>query len=132
MFALICLAMIAGTPTGTFAAKSHSAKSHKNAIKEFESWPQGASPEEIGKRVAERYANGPHTNFGRPTPPAHITYPETCTWYGSLTFAQLIDEKDLTAMLTARFDPLFGDDSKLIPNPVNVDSTVFGAVPLQL
>ena len=132
MFAVICLAMIAGTPTGTFAAKSHSAKSHKNPIKEFENWPKGVSPEEIGKRVAERYANGPHTNFGRPTPPAHITYPETCTWYGSLTFAQLTDDKDLTAKLTARFDPLFGDDSKLIPNPVNVDSTVFGAVPLQL
>lgn len=132
MFAVICLAMIAGAPTKIFAAKPHAAKPHKNQIKEFENWPKGASPEEIGKRVAERYASGPHTNFGRPTPPAHITYPETCTWYGSLTFAQLSDDKDLTAKLTARFDPLFGDDSNLIPNPVNVDSTVFGAVPLQL
>jgi len=132
LFAVICLAMIAGTSPKTFSAKSHTAKPRKNQIKEFENWPKGASPEEIGKRVAERYANGAHTNFGRPTPPAHITYPETCTWYGSLTFAKLRGDKDLTAKLTSRFDPLFGEDAKLIPNPVNVDSTVFGAVPLQL
>ncbi|HWY67711.1 MAG TPA: glycoside hydrolase family 88 protein [Terriglobales bacterium] len=132
MFVVICLAMIASTATQTFAAKPHAAKSKKNRIKEFENWPKGSSPQEIGKRVAERFANGPHTNFGRSTPPAHITYPETCAWYGSLTFAQLADDKDLTAKLTTRFDPLFGDEAKLIPEPNHVDSTVFGAVPLEL
>jgi len=132
MFVVICLAMIASTATQTFAAKPHAAKSKKNRIKEFENWPKGSSPQEIGKRVAERFANGPHTNFGRSTPPAQITYPETCAWYGSLTFAQLADDKDLTAKLTTRFDPLFGDEAKLIPEPNHVDSTVFGAVPLEL
>src|SRR5690349_14266408 len=132
MFVVMCLVMIAGAAAPTFAAESHAAKPKKNRIKEFENWPKGSSPQEIGKRVAERYANGPHTNFGRPTPPAHITYPETCTWYGSLTFAQLAGDKDLTAKLTSRFDPLWGDEAKLIPEPNHVDSTVFGAVPLEL
>jgi unsaturated rhamnogalacturonyl hydrolase len=53
------------------------------AKNEFGEWPKGSSPAEIGKRVAERFAATPHTNFGRPTPPRSITYPETCTWYGA-------------------------------------------------
>ena len=55
----------------------------------FGPWPKGSSPKEIGTRVAERFVATPHTNFGRPTPPGSITYPETCTWYGALAFAQL-------------------------------------------
>jgi hypothetical protein len=35
----------------------------------------------------------PHTNFNRPTPPRTITYPETCTWYGALTFAKETGDK---------------------------------------
>ena len=132
MFVVLCVAIFAGASTQILAAESHPAKSKSNRIKEFEEWPKGSSPQEIGKRVAERFANGPHTNFGRPTPPAHITYPETCAWYGSLTFAQLAGDKDLTAKLITRFDPLFGDDAKLIPEPKHVDATVFGAVPLEI
>lgn len=132
MFVAICLAIIASASSQTFAAQSHAAKPKKNRIKEFENWPKGSSPQEIGKRVAERYANSPHTNFGRSTPPAHITYPETCTWYGSLTFAQLSGDKDLTSKLTTRFDPMFGEEATLIPEPKHVDATVFGAVPLEL
>ena len=100
--------------------------------KEFAKWPAGKSPREIGKRVAERFANGPHTNFNRPTPPAHITYPETVAWYGALTFAKLSGDSDLTARLIHRFDPLFVEESNLVPKPVNVDSSIFGAVPLEI
>lgn len=100
--------------------------------KQFENWPAGAAPAEIGKRVAERFAAGPHTNFGRSTPPAHITYPETVAWYGALNFAQLSGDKELTAQLIKRFDPFFSTEAALIPAPVHVDSTVFGAVPLQI
>jgi len=102
------------------------------AQKEFKNWPAGTSPQEVGKRVAERFVASPHGNFGRSAPPAHIIYPEVCTWYGSLTFAQLSRDKDLTARLIKRFDPLFAEESNLVPVPDHVDSTVFGTVPLEL
>lgn len=98
----------------------------------FESWPTNCSPREIGKRVAERFVASPHPNFGRTNRANYITYPETCAWYGALTFARAAGDKDLTARLIARFEPLFGDDSKLVPRPSNVDSTVFGSVPLEI
>lgn len=100
--------------------------------KEFSKWPAGKSPKEIGVRVAERFVSGPHTNFNRPTPPAHITYPETVAWYGALTFAQLGGDRDLRARLIHRFDSLLAEESNLVPLPVNVDSTIFGAVPLEI
>ena len=102
------------------------------AQKEFDHWPPGDSPAEIGKRVAERFAAGPHTNFNRATPPNQITYPESVAWYGALTFANASRDRALEDRLVKRFDPLLGDESKLVPKPVNVDSTVFGAVPLEI
>jgi unsaturated rhamnogalacturonyl hydrolase len=98
----------------------------------FKKWPTGRSPQEIGKRVAERLIAIPHSNFGRPGPPPYITYPEVATWYGALTFAQLSGDKDLDARLIQRFDPLFGAESSLVPVPDHVDRTVFGAVPLEI
>ena len=100
--------------------------------KEFRHWPAGKSPQEIGKRVAERLVATPHTNFGRPGPPPQVTYPEVVSWYGALTFAQVINNKDLEAKLIQRFQPLFGGEANLIPKPVHVDNTVFAAVPLEI
>lgn len=97
-----------------------------------ESWPAGTSPQEVGKRIAEHFVETPHTNFGRSTPPKVITYPETCTWYGALTFAKQTNDKDLTQKLAQRFEPLFGAQDTLIPTPDHVDYTVFGSVPLEL
>ncbi|HJT74231.1 MAG TPA: glycoside hydrolase family 88 protein, partial [Chitinophaga sp.] len=74
----------------------------------------------------------PHPNFGRPTPPSVITYPEVCTWYGALAFVKENRNKMLTAKLAERFEPLFGTDTGLVPKPDHVDHTVFGAVPLEL
>jgi len=102
------------------------------AAPDFGPWPKGGSPQEIGNRVAGRFVATPHTNFGRPTPPGSITYPETCTWYGALTFAQLSRNKALTHKLIARFEPLFGAEAHLIPTADHVDPSVFGAVPLEL
>jgi len=109
-----------------------SVKSSATRDAQFESWPAGASPQEIGKRVAERFVMSPHPNFGRTNPPNSITYPETCTWYGSLTFAKLSGDKELTAKLIQRFEPLLGAESRLVPRPSNVDATVFGSVPLEI
>jgi len=95
-------------------------------------WPKGKSPQEIGKIVAERFLVNPYPNYNRPTPPKSIAYPETCTWYGALTFARESKDKELITKLVQRFDHLFGKDSTMIPRPVNVDNTVFGSVPLQI
>jgi rhamnogalacturonyl hydrolase YesR len=95
-------------------------------------WPKGSSPIEVGKRIAEHFAVSPHFNYFRPTPPKSIVYPETCTWYGALTFAKLSGNKQLLKKLDDRFEPLFKTDSSLVPNPNHVDNTVFGAVPLEL
>jgi len=99
---------------------------------DFGPWAPGTTPQEIGRRVVENFTARPHSNFHRTTPPSLITYPETCTWYGALAFAERAGAKDLSARLVARFEPLFGPEAHLIPKPTNVDATVFGAVPLEL
>ncbi|MBB2145124.1 glycosyl hydrolase [Pedobacter sp. LMG 31464] len=95
-------------------------------------WPKGASPQEVGKRVAARFVATPHTNFNRPTPPSVITYPETCAWYGALKFAKATGNDALKDDLIKRFEPMFTTEAKLIPPVTNVDWAVFGSVPLQL
>ena len=95
-------------------------------------WPAGCSPQEIGVRVAQRFVSSPHASFNTNKPAAFIIYPETCTWHGALTFAKLTGDTNLTGQLVKRFEPLFGSEKSLIPKPVNVDTTVFAAVPLEL
>ena len=94
---------------------------------DFASWPARSSPAEIGKRVAEHFVGSPHQDRRR------IIYPEVCTWYGALTFAQLTGDKDLSARLVKRFDPLMTpEESALVPTERHVDYSVFGAVPLEI
>jgi unsaturated rhamnogalacturonyl hydrolase len=100
--------------------------------KYFKNWPEGKSPQEIGKLVATRFINTPHTNFGSKTPPSSITYPEVCAWYGALKFAEAGKDQPLEHGLYNRLLPLLGDDKKLVPKPDHVDHTIFGAIPLEL
>jgi len=93
----------------------------------FTDWPVGTSPQEVGKRVAEHFVTTPHADA------KHIVYQEVCTWYGALTFAQLSGDKDLSAKLIRRFDPLMTPTgADLIGKDRHVDFTVFGTVPLEL
>ncbi|HWR37444.1 MAG TPA: glycoside hydrolase family 88 protein [Clostridia bacterium] len=95
--------------------------------KHFTNWPDGTAPEEVGKRVAEHFVTSPHMW------PKQIGYPETCSWYGGMTFAELTGDKQLAAGLIKRFDPLFTEpESRLIPKSRHVDASVFGALPLQM
>jgi rhamnogalacturonyl hydrolase YesR len=94
----------------------------------FRDWPEGSSPAEVGRRVAENFAARP---FQRPT--GFIIYPEVCTWYGSLTLAHLTGNADLQQRLVHKFDPLFTPDgSKNISLNAHVDYRVFGTVPLEI
>ena len=93
----------------------------------FTNWPEGMSPLAVCKRVATHFATSPHQN------PQRIIYPEVCAWYGALTFAQLAGDKELSAALIKRFDPLMTpQESGLIQKAPHVDFSVFGAVPLEI
>jgi unsaturated rhamnogalacturonyl hydrolase len=98
----------------------------------LKNFPKGSTPQEVGKRIADHYIAGPHTNFNRPAPPKVITYPETCTWYGALTFAKATKDQAMVNQLKQRFEPLFGSRDTLLPKPDHVDYSVFGSVPLEL
>lgn len=94
--------------------------------KEFSEWPAGKSPREVGKKVAERFAASAHLRDNT------IIYPEVCAWYGSLTFAQLSGDKDLSRRLLDRLDKLMTPaEAKLVPTQRHVDYSVFGTVPLE-
>ena len=101
-------------------------------VKEFTNWPDGVSPRQIGQRVAERFVSLPHRLSTNQASEPYIDYPESVTWYGALTFANLAGDKNLASSLIDRFQPLFTTDAELIPEPKHVDLTVFGAVPMQI
>lgn len=115
-----------------FIAGCSSLSSQKSSDDYFGSWEPGKSPIEVGNLVSKRFVESPHQNYGRPTPPRTITYPEVCTWYGALRFADLTGNKELLQQLADRFEPLFGPKKEMIPIPDHVDYTVFGSVPLEL
>jgi unsaturated rhamnogalacturonyl hydrolase len=121
--------MIAASVIQMNTAVSYAQSKESADLKNF---PKGSTPQEVGKRIAEHYIAGPHTNFNRPTPPKVITYPETCTWYGALTFAKATKDQAMVNQLKQRFDPLFGSRDTLLPKPDHVDYSVFGAVPFEL
>lgn len=101
----------------------------KSLLKNFK---ESVSPLTVGNKVSKRFVETPHTNFGFPTPPSSITYSEVCAWYGALKFAKHANDTALLSKLEARFLPLLGDKSRLVPKPDHVDHTVFGAIPLEL
>jgi rhamnogalacturonyl hydrolase YesR len=98
----------------------------------FEAWPKGTSPEDVGGRIVERFLAQPHSQYGRKGNPKQITYPDVCTWYGSLCFAKETQNGGLAARLAQRFEPLFGAEARLVPLPNHVDNSVFGALPFEL
>lgn len=97
-------------------------------------FPKEASPRIIGENVANRYLSFGFRNFGDiyAAPANEITYPEVCTWFGALRFAEITKNKKLASRLEERFLPLLGKDKKLTPKPDHVDHTVFGSIPLEL
>jgi unsaturated rhamnogalacturonyl hydrolase len=97
----------------------------------FSSWPAGASPREVGKRVAENFDT---RKFDFETNPRrqYVIYPEVCGWYGSLRVAKLTGDEDLQQRLIRKFDRFLGADAGRISPNAHVDYRVFGAVPLEI
>jgi rhamnogalacturonyl hydrolase YesR len=103
----------------------------------FRNWPEGTSPAEVGKRVAENFVarKFEYTQISPQTGERKrefVIYPEACAWKGSLTVAKLTGDKDLTEKLVRKFDPLLGPDASFIPSPDHVDKCVIGIVPFQI
>jgi rhamnogalacturonyl hydrolase YesR len=94
----------------------------------FSNWPKGSSPQEVGKKVAERFVTSQHQYTFT------IHYAEVATWYGALTFAQLTRDDALQKELIARFDPLLpgGAEAAKLPMHRHVDDSIFGVVPLEI
>src|ERR1051326_9254836 len=72
---LLLMALLRGVFGGTAVAQKKEPQP-----KEFTKWPAGSSPQEIGKRVAERYLAQDYMNLRRKPPSPTIIYPEVCTW----------------------------------------------------
>jgi unsaturated rhamnogalacturonyl hydrolase len=96
-----------------------------DAQSDLKNFPKGASTQEIGLRIANHFVQSPHPRQNR------IIYPEVCTWYGALTFAQLSGNKKIISALETRFDKLLGEEKALIPPPNHVDFNVFGSIAYQ-
>lgn len=94
----------------------------------FNNWPQGTSPQEVSKALAEHFVTSPHQY----TPTLH--YSEAATWYGALTFAQLTHDDNLRKELVAKFEPMMpgGSDLARVPLRHHVDDSIFGIVPLEI
>ncbi len=116
----------------TMAVGAGNAVLAKKPVNDLKNFPKGFTPKEVGTIVAQRFISLPHSNYGRKEPAKFITYPETCAWYGALTFARETKDKKLKEALIQRFEPLFGAEASLVPVADHVDYTVFGAVPLEL
>ena len=96
----------------------------------FKKWPAGTSPQEIGRRVADNFiARKLEVEEGKRK---YVIYPEVCSWYGSLTVAQLTNDQDLRKRLIEKFDPLLGEHAQWISQEAHVDMRVFGLVPLEI
>ncbi|RYD46915.1 MAG: glycosyl hydrolase, partial [Verrucomicrobiaceae bacterium] len=100
---------------------SHAAEDH------FSDWPEGTSPRFIGTRLAERFIGElkrkPTGGIKR-----EIRYQEIITWYGSLTFAKVSGQSNLTKELIERMDPAMKGETHVIPPPDHVDRNVLGAL----
>ena len=89
----------------------------------------GYTPKEIGDLISNRFVElNQHVLYrGK-----YINYQEVCLWVGALRYAQLTENVELTNQLIERFQPFFSTEAYLLPPPVHVDLTVFGAIPLEL
>lgn len=103
----------------------------KSNSKYFSNWPEGASPEVVGERLAENFLDRKFRfqegQFGR------LIYPEVCAWYGALKVADLTNDDDLSEKLIRHYDLfLTPEGSKYIVDRAHVDYRVTGVVPLEI
>lgn len=94
----------------------------------FTNWPDGRSPQDVGKRLAEHFVTSPHQYT------ATIHYSEAAAWYGALTYAQLTHDDALRDALIKKYAPLMpgGAEADRIPKRHHVDDSIFGIISLEI
>ncbi len=95
-----------------------------NKLSDF---PEGYTPEEVGKLIAYRFVDAKHALHGG----KWISYPETFYWKGALQFAAATADKELLSLLQNKFDLLFSSEKELLPIKNHVDLNMFGCLPLE-
>lgn len=94
----------------------------------LKNFPEGYTPDEIGRRIAYRFVTEKHAlHAGK-----WIGYPETFYWNDSLKYAAAAKDKALIKLLQARFEHLFTTEKELLPIKNHVDLNMFGSLPLEL
>ena len=93
----------------------------------FDSFPDEYAPEHVGDKLSQRFLTGKRMlHDGK-----WVHYAEVCTWYGSLRFAQVVDNQKLITKLQDRFEPLFTTQKDQLPIMNHVDLNMFGCLPLE-
>jgi len=93
----------------------------------FTEWPAGASPREVGHKVATNML--PRWIITRPS----VHYAEDSAWMTALKFAALTKDDALKTALIQRFDPFLTPEGRQrISMTRHVDHTIFGIVPLEI
>src|SRR5215469_10980036 len=92
-------------------------------------WPRGASPQEVGKALAEHFVDGQAVIGQR-----FQGYPYICTFYGAMTFAEITHDDSLRDRLIAQFAPMMPGGAKADrwPPRHHVDDSIVGVIPLQI
>jgi unsaturated rhamnogalacturonyl hydrolase len=94
----------------------------------FAELPAGASPAELGPRVARHFVEAELWSAESP----FVHYSHACAWYGALAVARALGDRPLLQALIEKFEPLLGSQSNAVPSRGHVDDRVFGIVPLEI
>lgn len=129
-FALFLMLAVPASPQPAHTAtpQSHSAAGETfNLQTGFSNWPEQLSPEEVGRRLVNRF-------LGQPDQTRIVTYPEVCAWYGALAFGEATHDTGFRTRLIARFAPLLPGGAEVARTPLrhHVDDEVFGVIPLEI
>ena len=97
----------------------------QSILKDF---PEGYTPEEVGKRLAYRFVDSKHALYvGK-----WIGYYETFTWSGALEYAAMTNNKELVKLIRGKFDYLLTEEKQFLPPKTHVDLNTFGSLALKL
>ena len=89
-------------------------------------FPQGYTPEEVGNRLAYRFAEK-YRMKGR----NGIGYADTFNWMGALKYAAITKDERLLKLLQDKFDSLCTVKKQILPKKTHVDWNMFGSLPLE-
>ena len=107
---------------------------HSDSLTE---WPADRSPEVIGRRLVDRFLERTPDEWSARwypwTKDAAMHYAIPCAWYGAFLYAEATEDGALSARLAKLYTDSYlpdGPRACCVPEPVHVDLTMFGCLPL--